>query len=413
MSRPMFRSTLAAFAAAALLAACEGASPGGPGELTELPRPLTDAERSLVSAGNHFALDLFRTVAAEEEGNVFISPLSASMALGMAMNGARGQTQDEMRTTLGFGALTMPDVNQGYQSLIELLLGLDKTVDVRLANSVWYRQTFPFEASFLETSKTFFGAEVQGLDFASPASVDVVNQWASEATAGKIDKILEEIADEDIMYLLNAIYFKGSWRAQFDRLRTHAAPFRGADGVSRTVPLMHREGMYRFYQTHEYSAIDLPYGNGAFVMTAVLPSIDGDIDAFVDSLDAARWQEITSRLDGLSEGKTFVWLPRFRVTYEKTLNDVLKALGMQLAFEKFADFKALSPVDGVYISEVLQKTFVEVNEEGTEAAAVTNVGVSVTSGPPTFRADRPFVFAIRERFSNTILFIGKIAKLGD
>jgi serpin B len=215
------------------------------------------------------------------------------------------------------------------------------------------------------------------------------------------------------MYLLNAIYFKGSWRAEFDPSRTEPAPFLGADGVSRTVPLMQRGGKYRFLENQEYAAIDLPYGNGAFVMTAVLPPRGGDIDDFVASLDAARWQEITSRLDGLQEGETGVSLPRFRVTYEKTLNDVLEALGMQLAFTDFADFKALSSADGVYISDVLQKTFVDVNEEGTEAAAVTKVTGGVTSAPPAFRADRPFVFAIRERFSGTILFIGKIAKLGD
>ncbi|HEX8695097.1 MAG TPA: serpin family protein [Longimicrobium sp.] len=412
MGRALVRSTLTGLAAAALLAACEG-SPSDPGTLTELPRPLTDAERALVGAGNQFALGLFRQVGGQGAENVFISPLSASMALGMTMNGARGQTLDEMRATLGFGSLAMADVNGSYRSLIELLLGLDRGVDVRLANSVWYRREFPFETSFLETCRTYFGAKAAGLDFGSPAAVDSINRWASQATSGRIDKIVEKIDGDDIMFLVNALYFKGSWRAAFDPAQTTQAPFHGADGVDRTVPLMVRGGNYRHVWRPEYQAVDLPYGNGAFVMTVVLPREGHGVDALVGSLDAARWQEITAALDGVQETEMSVFLPRFRVTYEKTLNDALKALGMPLAFTDAADFTALSPAGGVYVSEVLQKSFVEVNEEGTEAAAVTSVNVGLVSVPPSFRADRPFVFAIRERFSGTILFIGKIAKLGD
>jgi len=396
-----------------VLAACAGdpAAPGGPAkQLTALPRDLTPAEAEVIAGSNDFAFGLLREVnAANADSNVFISPLSASMALGMTMNGAAGATLDEMRSTLGFGTLPLAEVNGSYKSLIALLRGLDEQTEFRIANSIWYRDSFPFEERFFATTRDYFDATVQGLDFADPGSVDAINRWVNDGTNGKIPTIVERIPNDVVMYLINAIYFKGTWRDRFDPAETRDDVFRSRGGASAPVKMMRNEGGFGYYTDEEVQAVDLPYGNGAFTMVVVLPREGDDVNELAAALTAERWAAITARL-GTAEGEVF--LPKFKLTFEQTLNDALRALGMPTAFEGgAADFTAMSPLGrDLFISEVLQKTFVDVNEEGTEAAAATSVAVEVVSAPARFlfRADRPFLFAIRERLSGTILFVGKI-----
>jgi serine protease inhibitor len=388
--------------------ACELAT-GTEGPLQELPRPLTAAESKVVAGSNRFAFDLLREVNAVQEGeNLFLSPLSVSMALGMTMNGAAGTTFDEMRAGLGFGSLTQEEINASYRSLLDLLLGLDRRVEMVVANSVWYRRGFPFERSFLDTVERGFDADVRDLDFASPAAAATVNEWVSLNTRGKIGRILDAVGRDDVMYLINAIYFKGVWVQQFDRQATRADVFVGPGGRQIPVRMMRTSGAFRYASTHEYQAIDLPYGNGAYTMTIVLPHPGRDPNELIRSLDDAKWNAI---VDGLVESRLDVWLPRFRLEYEVGLVEALQALGIRSAFVPgAADFSRMSGPAGtdLFISSVKHKTFVDVDEEGTEAAAVTKVTISVTSAPPGIRVDRPFLFAIRERFSGTILFTGKI-----
>jgi serpin B len=246
------------------------------------------------------------------------------------------------------------------------------------------------------------------LDFADPGAVPEINDWVDEATRGRIETILEEIPDEVVMYLINAIYFKGDWTEPFDRSRTRNDSFTGLGGGSLAVRMMQNQGRYGYAWLPDYEAVDLPYGNGAFTMTILLPPDGGDVNTFLGAFDDARWGQIVGTL---ARGEVVVELPRFRMEYEKTLNDPLKVLGINRAFDdRVADFSGMmdGPPGTLYITEVKHKTFVEVNEEGTEAAAATSVGIGITSAPPTFRVDRPFVFVIRERFSGTILFAGKI-----
>ncbi len=389
-------------------ACSEATAPGAP--LTALPRVLTESESKIIAGSNDFAFDLFRTGnLAQHKANVFISPLSASMALGMTANGADGATYDEMRTTLRLNGATREDVGGGYKSLIALLQGLDPGTDFSIANSIWFEQTFPFNASFLDESKLYFDAQVQGLDFRSPAAVTTINSWVSAQTKDRIPKILDSIRQEEVMFLVNAIYFKGIWQKQFDKSKTVDAPFHAADGTTALVPMMARDKGVQYTATPEYSAVDLPYGNSTFTMTVVLPNKpNADIDAFAESFDQPKWNSLVS---SLHDSDLEVYLPRFRIEWSRMLNDDLNQLGMRLAFTN-ADFTRMSPLGlQLVITQVLQKTFVDVDERGTEAAAATIVGIGPTSLPPSFRADHPFLVVIRERFSGTILFIGKIAKL--
>jgi serine protease inhibitor len=414
---PRIRSRPFILGLIALAAACSRSTEPDPYEprpaLEALPRALTAGEQRVIGAANDFSFALFRRLgAAQPNDNVFTSPLSASMALGMAMNGAAGTTRDEMRATLGFdAAVAEADIGESYKSLITLLRGLDPAVEFRIANSIWYRTGFPVHQSFLDAGRNWFDARVSAIDFDSPAAVPTINDWVSTATAGKIPTIVETIRGDQIMFLINAIYFKGSWRTKFDPALTIDAPFH-ATGGDQPAKLMHREGTMKYLQAADFQAVDLPYGSNAYAMTVVLPNEGRSIDAVASSLQSAPW---TQWMTQFRDADVDLHLPRFKLAWERGLIPDLQSLGMQAAFVPGgADFTRLSPAGrDLYISVVKQKTYVDVNEEGTEAAAVTNVGISLTSMPVRvpFRVDRPFVFVLRERLSGTILFIGRIVRM--
>ena len=384
--------------------------PSGPGEtITSLPRPLTVAEQKLIVGSNAFAFDLLREInKAQRDSNVFVSPLSASMALGMTANGAAGTTYEAMHNALRLGDASRQEVNEGYKSLIALLRGLDKSTDFRIANSIWYEQTFPFNDTFLAESKSFFDAEVKALDFTSPAAISTINSWVKTSTNEKIPTILDAIDDAEVMFLINAIYFKGTWQKQFDKSQTTQAPFLALDGSKADVPLMHQSVPLRVSHAESYTAVDLLYGNSAYAMTVVLPNQNVSVNTLAESLTGDSWKSLE---ESFSEHQSEFFFPRFKLTWKRVLNDDLRALGMGIAFDA-ADFTPMSPRGrDLIITNVIQKTFVDVNEEGTEAAAATSVGIGVTSAPAAIRVDRPFLFVIRERFSGTIMFMGKIVKL--
>ena len=375
-----------------------------------LPRALSAGEQKLVTAANDFSFSLFRQLsAARKDSNVFTSPLSASMALGMTMNGAAGPTLSQMQSTLGFANASEAEINDGYKSLIKLLRELDASVDFRIANSIWYRTGFPVNQTFVDASKNFFDAQVTALDFSLPAAVSTINNWVRTSTETKIPTIIDRIDADQVMFLINAIYFKGGWRDKFDRTKTTDAQFHGIAG-DQPMKLMHRNGKVRMLYATDYAAADLPYGNSAFTMTVVLPHPGVNINTVAASLTTSSWAALASQFH---ESSGDLFLPRFKLEWERELNDDLKVLGMRDAFiPDGADFTRMSPLGKkLYISVVKQKTYVDVNEEGTEAAAVTNVGISVTSAPPSFRVDRPFIFVIRERLSGTIVFMGKIVRM--
>jgi serine protease inhibitor len=409
----------AVIAAAAGLAACDTllgpGKPAGEAQLERLPRALSVQEQAVIAASNTFAFDILReTVRDQPAANVLLSPLSASLALGMTTNGARGETQDGMRRALGFGDMGMAEINEAYRALIDLLLSLDKSVDMRIANSIWALESFPFHTSFYDTARQYFDAEVTALDFWQPPAAPIINAWVKQKTGGRIEDIVPDpIPALVVMYLINAIYFKADWRYQFDPAATRDATFTPESGAPKSVKMMNRTGktLVNFDAATGAHIVELAYGRGAYAMTLVLPPADADLDAFIGELTADRW---SGWLDGLRENEVQLGLPRFRIEYETPMNEPLIALGMDLAFGRRpgTDFTGLSPAGrDLYISNVVQKTFIDVNEEGTEAAAATMVEIGRTSGPPSVVFNRPFLLGIRERLSGTLLFIGRIGEV--
>ena len=382
-------------------------------KIQELPRALTTAERELSESGGTFAFEFLAQVAAEEDAgtNIFVSPLSASMALGMALAGAENETYTAMRDALGLAGMSREEIGSSYQSLIALLTNLDPSVRMEIGNSVWLRTGFEPEDAYIENVETYFDARVSTLDFDDPTAADTINTWVSDATDGLIDGIVDPPIDPmTVAFLINAIYFEGDWTLQFDPADTRPGDFRRDDGSVASVPFMHQsEGEFPFAWTEDYVAVELPYGGEAFAMVVVVPSHDVTLDDFVAGFDADNWNSL---LESMTPSETMVALPKFKLEYEKSLNGVLKALGMEPAFDPFvADFSRMhrdALALQLHISRVKQKAYVEVDEKGTKAAAVTSVEVGVTSAPPMFTADRPFLFAIRERLSGTILFVGMV-----
>lgn len=415
-ARPLARIA-AWLALAGACAACAGdpsAPVGAPPRITTLPRPLSSSELAVIGASNRFSSALLRAVNASRalDSNVFVSPLSATMALGMTMNGAAGTTFDEMRATLGFGTLPREEILRSYRDLIALLRGLDRRVDFRIANAIWTATQFmaAVDPAFLTESQDYFGAKVAALDFSSPAALTAINGWVKAETNGRIERILDKIGPDLVMILGNAIYFKGDWRDAFPKGATKNAPFTTARGATVQVPMMTRTGPGRVGGVGGRTVVESGYGGDAFAMTVILPAEGESVDELVTALTPEEW---SAQVASLRDSEVELTLPRFTLEWEARLNDELQAMGMRTAFiPRGADFTRLSPTEGrrLYIDFVKQKTFVAVDEVGTEAAAVTVVGIELVSAPQraTVRVDRPFVFAIRERLSGTILFVGKI-----
>ncbi|MFQ5605297.1 MAG: serpin family protein [bacterium] len=373
-------------------------------------RELTRLEKQIVDADNKFGFKLFKELVEQNENeNVFISPLSVSMVLGMTLNGAAGETKSAMEQTLEFAGLSSDDINRSYQSLMQLLVQLDPRVAFQIANSIWYRQGFGFEQDFIDVNKIFFNALVQALDFSDPSSVNIINDWVKENTRGKIEEILDSISPADVMFLINAIYFKGTWTYEFDKELTREEFFNLPDGSQKTCQMMVQTGEFDYLENETFQAVDLPYGDGAFSMTIFLPKPGQNLDAIIDGLQPAQWSQW---LQSFEKDSVTLEMPKFKLEYEDSLNKALINLGMGVAFAPGADFTRMYKPGGLFISYVKHKTFVEVNEEGTEAAAVTIVAIKESAGGDQhikfMRVDRPYLFVIRENHTQTILFMGKI-----
>jgi serpin B len=392
----------------AAFVACSGPTDAGPDPIAELPRPLTAAEQAVIAGSNAFGLDLLaRVVSADDRPNVVLSPLSASMALGMTLNGAGGATFDSMRAALGFDGLSQQEINESYRELIDLLADLDPAVRFEIANAIWARDGVPFHPAFFDAVAAAFQATAESRDFADPETLEAINAWVRARTGGLIDSIVEELDPALVMLLVNAIYFDGAWTDEFDPADTRAQPFTREDGSMVEVPMMTMDAVEvnRAYGA-DYAAVELPYGGGAFSMVIVLPWEKTNVREWLAALDAETWSAL---VEGLAPGRLdLLAVPKYTLSFDAFLNDALRAIGMNVAFTDAADFTRMSPIgDDMCVDFVRQRTLIEVDERGTRAAAVTAVGVGVVSVSGSV-ADRPFVMVIRERLSGTVLFLSLV-----
>ncbi len=370
-------------------------------------------DKSIVASNTDFAVRLLKELQSEQKGkDVFISPLSVSIALTMTYNGANTTTREAMARVLGLSGMSDDAVNVGYSQLIESLLNADKDVSLNIGDSVWIRSGFAntVNPAFTNTLSTYFLSGVYSRPFDS-STINEVNSWVSEETNGKITKLLDQIKPDNVMFLINAIYFKGDWVDKFDAALTHSADFTTADGSTVKVDMMSRGGSYAYYSDNQVEVARLPYGRDKIAMYVFLPAEGSSLESFTSGLSG---ESLNSYFGKLSSTELDLRLPKLKLEYGKVdLNDALTNLGMGVAFDlNAADFSRIADVSPqrLYIAFVDHKAVIEVNEQGTVAAAATNVGISVTSMPmrTQFIVNRPYMFVIRDDRSGSILFSGLI-----
>ena len=374
---------------------------------------LTTAQTEKVNRDNEFAFDLFKnTITSSGESNVFVSPLSVSIALGMAWNGANGQTKSEMETAMKLSGLSVNEINSYYKIMQTTLPGIDPTTKLNIANSLWYKTGFPVKSDFLKVNTDYFGAYVRELDFSKAWALDTINNWCAKKTNNLIKEPLKEIPGDAVMYLVNAIYFKGIWRKHFETKNTKLADFTNETGKLVKVNMMYQKDTFAYAADNYAQYLDMPYGNKAFSMTVILPADSKTTDDVLNYLTANNWN---NRIQTMPSKEVEVYMPRFKTENDFLLNDPLKNMGMNRAFTDLADFTNIANAS-LKISKVIHDTYVEVTEEGTEAAAVTIIEIVKTSMPipqptPVFRVNKPFIFVIREKSTGVILFIGKMGNV--
>ncbi len=376
---------------------------------------LDEKAKAVAQSSNTFGIKLFKNLvenSEDEQENIIVSPLSISTALGMTYNGADNETKTAMENTLEIQGMSVDEINESYKILIDELTTVDPDVTMNIPNSIWYRNTFSVEDDFLNTNRDYFYAEVSPLDFGDPASVDIINSWVAENTNYKITTIINQIDPVIVMFLLNAVYFNGTWKFEFDEQHTEPETFYLSNGTTKEVSMMKQETSLDYFSNELFEAVDLSYGRGNFSMVIMLPKDGFGPDDIVNELDENTWPEW---MDGFGEAKIQLTMPKFKLEYGKELKQTLTNLGMGIAFNPGgADFSKINPNTQLFISYVRHKTFIDVNEEGTEAAAVTIVAIGETTAGPggdspyIFTVNKPFLFAIKERDTKTIIFIGKI-----
>ncbi|MDP8207095.1 MAG: serpin family protein [Candidatus Electryonea clarkiae] len=374
-----------------------------------MPEDLTTAELDMVESTGRFGFKLFSEVLdrAEPDENVFISPLSVSFALGMTYNGASGETREAIADALEMSGMSLDEINESYRSLIDFLVNYDPLVIMQIANSIWYRLGVQVDSTFIELNRTYFDAVTQELDFNSSEAADIINSWVFDNTNGKIEKIIDPpINATTVMFLINAIYFKADWLITFDENDTESTDFHLPDGSITDCEMMYNEEDYQLLRNDLFQAVRLPYGRESYCMTVLLPNQNVPMDSLVGEINEENWMVWQ---DSFVEAAATLYMPRFKFEYKTNLNDMLKAMGMEIAFiEGVADFSNMFTSRDVFIDNVIQKTFIQVDEKGTEAAAVTAVEIGAESAPDVININRPFVFVIHEKESGTILFMGKV-----
>lgn len=384
----------------------------------ELPDPikieLRGSEAEMVKSDQQFAIEFFANVfneeAAELDKNFMISPLSLSMALAMTWNGADGETKAVMQKVLKLDGYTDQEVNEYYEKLREALLKTDPSTKLAIANSIWTNKNIKIKDDFIRLNNEYFNSTVESVDFSDANSVKLMNKWAADNTNNLITHVLDKTNPNALMYLMNALYFKGIWTSEFNSRNTSSKPFYSEDGQTKNVDMMHQKSSFNYNENQTMQIVELPYGNQAFSMIVLLPKEGNKLaDVTQELQNSNSWGNLVS---GLRSTQVDLYLPKFKTEYSRVLNDVLEKMGMGIAFEPgAADFSRMTDADA-FISFVEQFTYINTDEVGTEAAAVTVVGIELTSYQPdrtaTFNANRPFIYIIRENSTGSILFMGAV-----
>jgi len=378
-------------------------------------RPVKKVDDRLIAATSRFSFRLYNQLLKQRTTkNVFLSPSSVMLALAMTYNGAQGETRQAMARALEIEGLSLQEANRAFADLKSTLNTADPKLQLTIANSLWARKGFSLKPDFIQRTKEFYAAEVTSLDFGNPTAPATINSWVRNNTGDRIEKVVDRISEDTILFLINAIYFKGQWTTEFEKAKTREDDFKLADGGQKKLPMMSQSGKYNYYKGKDFQAVSLPYGSGRMSMYVFLPDKSTTLDQFQRNLTVEDWE---TWMKGFRVAPGEVMLPRFKIEYEVDLNDVLKALGMAEAFDphraNFSGIAQLSQAERIYISKVKHKTFAEVNEEGTVAAAVTAVEAQVTSVQLPqenfiMKVDRPFFVAIRDNLTGTVLFMGSI-----
>ena len=372
---------------------------------------LNPTSETVIEATNKFGFKIFKEIHddAKADENLFISPTSISLALSMTYNGAVGETKDSIALVLQMSGIDPDELNQINKDLIAGLTTMDNMVELSIANSIWYRQDVPVKTEFKNTNQEYYDAEIEALDFSDPATKDIINSWVEEKTNDKIKDLVSRVEPYHVMFLINAIYFNGTWKKEFNKENTYTASFHVNNQKDVNVDMMQLEDTVNYAQTDLYNAIELDYGNGNYSMVVLLPGEQYAADEIIDNLTPESWNNL---MDDMHKEKVDVHMPKFKFEYEKELNDVLIRMGMGIAFGLGpVDFSGIADGYDLAIDYVKHKSFVDVNEEGTEAAAATVVVIFESASPDEiiFNANKPFVFAIREKNTGALVFIGKVS----
>ncbi|MGG0670964.1 serpin family protein [Lederbergia citrisecunda] len=367
---------------------------------------------TIVEPNNELGFNLLKEIETDDDGNLFISPTSLLMALAMVYNGADGVTKEEIAKALQMEGINPMVLNQANASFMTMLNKDNDAIQLQVANSIWLNEEYHFQEEFSKRMNDYFNAKIEEIDITSNDTPKRINDWVEKATNGKIDKMVDAPLDDDLVaMLLNAIYFKGDWKYPFDEKETEDKTFYLNDGNEIGVPFMKLQKDLLYMANSEYQAIQLPYGDGEMSMTVILPNEGVGLEEFQSTLSSGKWEEVQS---GMKSMKGTILLPKFKMSYETELNDALEALGMPRAFTDKADFSKMVEGDAsLFISKVKQKTYIDVNEEGAEAAAVTGVQMDTASAPPddpfVMDVNRPFFLAITDGETGAVLFLGVIA----
>ena len=373
---------------------------------------LSDAQHEMVNNNNSFAFSLYNKTMGMNSR--VVSPLSVTYLMSMLANGADGETQQQILATLGWAGEgiqqpSLQDINDYSRMLIEKTERLDKAVTVEIANYVAVNKEFKLNSKFQKSVERDYKAGVESLNFTSPSTLKRINDWCNDRTHGMIPSIINELDPDAVSYLMNAIYFNGTWKDKFSKEETKQEMFRGNTRDIQYVDMMHRHGEYFYADGDGYSAVSIPYGNGAFRMTVILPSEGSFLRDVMASMDGGKFQALQRSMEKCNVD---LKIPRFTTEVDLPLNDIISALGAPLIFSSQADFSQFARGD-FYVSKMFQKAKIEVSEEGTKAAAVTAAIMMMSAVRPekkrnvVFHADSPFAYIISENSTGSIYFMGQ------